>query len=152
MQVEPQLILEILGFVGGLLAVYVKLSTKLATIEVKVETIWSSLVRRAFSEAVNKGMGTLNSPLLLKQEALDLMAPMAKELRDFYASEGRKYVGDDEALMLAIESKFGDKIVKEVCVPNALASHACLLIAIAVAKSTNVVDNRTLQRKRRRAV
>lgn len=110
---------------------------RLGRMELKVDTMWDFLLRRAQSEAVQKGFATMNSPMIIQDHAFDIMAPVAAQLRSFYASFSNP--PDDSELALLIEREFGDKILHEVCVPHGLLMGACLPVAIAVAKGTNKV-------------
>lgn len=104
---------------------------KITTIEVKVNTMWHFLMRRGEAEAVHKGWATMNSPIVVNQDAKELLAPMAEELRAFY--EKNQKVTDFE-LALAIEKQFGERLAKEICIPNGFSLGACLVIAVSVAK------------------
>src|SRR5438046_568275 len=68
----------------------IKNAAKIASIEVKVDTLWDFQIRRGFSEAVQKGIGTMNSPLILTEEAKSWLDCMAAELRRFYQTIGHK--------------------------------------------------------------
>lgn len=112
-----------------------RLSTQNARIdrlEDKVTTIWEFQMRRAATEAIQKGIGYMNSPLIIDQEAKAWFDELAEKLQAFYASLDKNI--SDTDLALEIEKKFGDDIVKVVCIPKGLYQGACLLIAAAVAK------------------
>lgn len=110
---------------------------RLAKIELKVDTMWDFLMRRAQSEAVQKGLATMNSPMMVKDDALSIMAPLAVRLRGFYESMLVK--PDDTHLALLIEAEMGDDILRDICIPHGLLMGACLPLAVAVAKSSNQV-------------
>lgn len=118
----------ILSFLG---AVHLN-GTRSAKIEVKVDTMWDFLMRRALSEGLEKGVLKVNSPVVISDEAKKWMAGMAIELQQFYRKLGRNLT--DRELAYEIERRFGDEILKKVCIPNGLYSGACLLIAMEVAK------------------
>lgn len=105
---------------------------KLAGLEVKVNTVWDFLMRRAMSEAIHSGVGGLNSPFELKPAAKEWMQVMASDLRAFYAKLGRKLT--DAELALEIERHFGQRILEQVCIPHGIYQGACLLIAVELAK------------------
>ncbi len=108
-------------------------AVKLTTIEVKVETIWSFLMKRALSEALIQGVATRNSPVRVTDDAKRWMTPLMPAIRDFYAKLGRRNITDAE-LALEIERRFGDRILHEVCIPHGLYMGACLLIAVQALK------------------
>lgn len=111
---------------------FVLFSTKFARLTLQVETMWSFLVRRGQAEAVRSGIATLNSPIVMGEEAKGWMAHMASELRELRIKLGTKI--NDEQLAFEIEKVFGERILKEVCIPHGLMLGACLQIAVAVAK------------------
>lgn len=111
---------------------FVMISVRFAKLELKVDTMWSFLVRRGQAEAVRTGIATLNSPIIVNEEAKEWMRHMGPELRAIRAG----LVPDisDDKLAFVIEGKLGDRILKEVCIPKGLMLGACLQIAVAVAK------------------
>lgn len=115
---------------------------ELAEIKIKVETMWNFLLKRGVAEGVNNGMLTMNSPVRLTPESARVMEHMAAELTAF---RDEKFPAADEKLLaLEIEKAFGDRLVKEVCVPNNISYGVCLLIATAVARGghplTEILD------------
>ncbi len=116
----------------ALLGVGYTLSVRLAKLELKVDTIWEFLIRRAFSEAIQKGIATLNSPVVVTQAAKAMMDPLAFALRTFYINHGHHLT--DTELMMEIERQFGDEILHKICIPNGFLAGACLVIAAQVAK------------------
>lgn len=115
-----------------------EISRKLTELEVKVETMWLFHLRRGMAEAVDKGVGTLNSPLVLNEKARQMFGPFGGELEVFYSGLDRTL--SDSELALEIERKFGDRILKEVCLPNDMKYGACLLIAVSLAKQGSKID------------
>lgn len=111
---------------------FVLFSTKFARLSLQVETMWSFLVRRGQAEAVRTGIATLNSPIVMGEEAKTWIAHMAPELRELRIKLGPKIT--DDQLAFEIEKAYGERILKEVCIPHGLMLGACLQIAVAVAK------------------
>ncbi len=105
----------------------------ITTLDVKVETIWSFLMKRALSEAIVQGVATHNSPVRVTDEAKRWMSDLIAPIRNFYAKLGRRNITDAE-LAMEIERRFGDRILNEVCIPHGLYMGACLLIAIQAIK------------------
>ena len=125
----------ILGIILSTLGLVTSLYTsliKMAKMEVQVDTMWEFLMKRAISEAVNKGAATLNSPLVFTEEAKSWFAPMKIELQEIYAKQGQKW--KESQLCLEIEKQLGERILKEVCIPYKLYQGSCLLIAAEIAK------------------
>jgi hypothetical protein len=119
----------------GLVALVVRASMRLARVEVKVDTMWAFQMRRAMSEAVTSGIGSLNSPIKFREEAVAALEPIRSDLVDFWARLPPR-VRDAEAALL-IEGRFGDEILQRICIPFKLSHGACLLLALAVAKQSN---------------
>ncbi len=94
-------------------------AVKITTLDVKVETIWSFLMKRALSEAIVQGVATHNSPVRVTDEAKRWMSDLIPPIRDFYAKLGRRNITDAE-LAMEIERRFGDRILNEVCLPHGL--------------------------------
>jgi hypothetical protein len=107
--------------------------TRLARLELKVDTIWDFLIRRALSEAVNKGVGTVQSPFQPSAQARAYFGGLVNELREFYRTVGCKLRSDRE-LFVAVERRFGERFLREVCIPHGLDAGACIHAAIALMK------------------
>ena len=108
------------------------IGVRLAVVEVKVDTVWSALMRRAEASAVNSGMATMNSPLTFGDEQISWMDGLASDLQASFRADWAHL--DDDDLCLALERKFGSRIQIEVCIPHGLADLSCLLLACAVAR------------------
>jgi len=121
-----------LGLLGATLAWLANMHWRLAQIAVKVETMWQFQLRRGIAEAVHHGMATVNSPFVITEEAKSWLDDLAVPLRQLYQKLGR-HVSDTD-LLIEIELRFGDEIVKKVCIPHGVDQGVCLVIALAVAK------------------
>ncbi len=110
-------------------------AVKLTTIEVKVATMWNFLLRRAKGEAVLSGLADFNSPLVVKDSAKSLVP---QDLRDkiVLAFADQPELSDVE-MAVAIELRFGDEILREMCVPHGLYMGACLMICMAVVRDSH---------------
>lgn len=104
--------------------------------EVKIDTLWDFQMRRGAGELVQKGHASMNSPIVLNDEAKKWMHELAEELRSFYSRMGRHL--SDRDLAIEIERKYGDDIMRKVCIPNGISEGACLIIAMEVAKEINL--------------
>jgi hypothetical protein len=134
--------IAILSSVGGWIYTYfhsqhsdeerlAALELRFAEYGVKVDTLWDFLFRRGASEAVQRGLGVMNSPIVINDGAKAWFDGMRNELQAWYLLHTDL---TDSDLMIAIEQNFGDRILREVCIPNGIYQGACLLIATAVAK------------------
>lgn len=94
----------------------------------RVNTLWGFLLSRGIAEAVTKGVATMNSPITVTEEAKAWFEPIVAQLRTFYDGEGRGL--SDVNLAIEIERRFGDRILKEICIPHGLFMGACLVIAL----------------------
>jgi hypothetical protein len=122
----------------ALVGFLVKGSMRLGALEVKVETMWAFQMRRAVSETITTGLGQLNSPLHFTDAAIAALEPMRQQLLEFWKSVPPGTT-DGEALLL-IEARFGDEILKYVCIPCSLSNGACLLLALTIAKQSNEIS------------
>ena len=126
---ELEAIFNTAASVMALLGVLWIIAVKITAMEVKIETVWGFLMKRALSEAVVMGVATHNSPVRVTDEAKRWMSELMPPIREFYAKLGRRNITDAE-LAMEIERRFGDRILHEVCLPHGLFMGSCLLIAI----------------------
>lgn len=124
--------------IGGLLY---QITTRLARLELKVDTMWDFVMRRALAEGVAKGIGTLNSPFLLVDEAKVWFEPLRDDLHKFYRERGFRL--SDKEMFQAIEREFGARLLVDICIPHKLYAGACVLAAIEVAKEGVAIDSKT---------
>jgi hypothetical protein len=108
---------------------------RLVKLEQRLDNLWDFQLRRASVEALQRGIGKMNSPLILSEEAKSWMAELAAELKTFYRRFGRTL--SVAQLAEEIERRYGDEIVKKVCIPHGLFQGACLLIAMEVAREVD---------------
>jgi hypothetical protein len=131
---EP--ILNSIAAVTSLLGLIWLSAVKITAMEVKINTVWGFLMKRALSEALVQGVATHNSPVQVTDEAKRWMRDLISPIRDFYATLGRRNITDAE-LALEIERRFGDRILNEVCIPHGLFMGACLLITVQAVKEAS---------------
>ena len=122
----------------GLLLFIIKVSMAIGVLKLKVDTMWAFQMRRAMSEAVDDGVGSLNSPLVFSDDARERLNPIKQDLIAFYAKLPPKLT--DGEILLKIEHEFGDRLLIMVCVPCGLSHGACLLLAMAIARQTDTLD------------
>lgn len=105
---------------------------RIVAVEDKIMTLWDFQLRRARVEALQAGIGKMNSPFQINDEAKAWIGEMANELRAFYRRLGRLMT--EAELVAEIEKRWGKELVEKVCIPHGLYQGACLLIAMEVAK------------------
>jgi len=111
---------------------------RLGAVEVKVDTMWAFQIRRGMVEVVERGAGTMSSPLTFSKEALEALDPLKHALILFY--KGLPKGKSDADVLLEIEAQFGEQLLEKVCLPCRLSHGACLLLAYAVAKQAPILD------------
>ena len=111
---------------------YILDKNKFNSLENKLDTIWDYLIKRAETEFIIKGLGTINSPYLITAEVRSWYEPISKELKTFYIRTGVNLTSQE--LFVMIHKEFGDWIKDNICIPHGLESGSCILAAIAVAK------------------
>lgn len=107
---------------------------RIARLEVRVDTIWEFLMKKAIGEALSKGVATMNSPLVPHEQVYEWFKDLKDDLEKWYKEQGAGKT--DNELALLVEQKFGDKILKEISLPHDLTHSAALVVAIAIAKGT----------------
>jgi hypothetical protein len=131
-----QLITGLLLFLLALLIstgiAYVLDRIKYKNIEDRLDLVWDYLIKRAETEFILKGLGTINSPYLITDEVRSWYAPIAKDLKNFYNKVGINLTNRE--LFTMIDKEFGEWIKINVCIPHGLEAGSCILAAIAVAK------------------
>jgi hypothetical protein len=132
--------------VATLVAMVFGVVARLSKAEVKIETMWDIHMRNAVMSAVNKGAATLNSPLTIEVDAQGWCDSMKDDLQAFYASLPKPI--SDRDLILKICTKFANRMLHEVCMPNGAMEGVCLLVAASVAKNDPVITLPELDVKR----
>lgn len=133
------ILFSIITAIASVLSVLVIHITKLATLELKVNTLWDYLMRTAFGEATDRGVGTMNSPFLINDDVLHWFDYMKSDLKRVYRECQYKKFSERE-MIIEIERQLGERIMKEVCMPRKVYHGAALLIAAAVAKDCKKID------------
>lgn len=138
MNLEQITLADVVAFLA-IAGVFYHTVTKIATMELKVDTIWTFLLKRGVAETVQGGFATMNSPLLINERGLSAMKPLIPDLKLFAKTLKRKM--SDGEIMMTIERKFGERLFKEVCIPNNMHLGACLVVALAIVKQPNQVTS-----------
>lgn len=130
---EIGIIVSLLQGAVSLLGLVYALGVKFTRLEVKVDTMWDFQMRRAVTEGVRKGVIKMNSPISITDKARASMENLTSDLRQFYSTFYGRSIPERD-LWVAIEREYGDRILREVCIPNGLDHGACIIIALAVAR------------------
>lgn len=131
-------VLSIITMVGSVIGFIWLSASRIAKLEVKVDTIWDYLIKKAMTDALNSGMATQNSPIHITDEikarvTAHIGYKLYNSLRKLYKEHQQL---SDNALALKIQQQFGEQIAKEMCIPNEdLSYETCLFIALEIAKS-----------------
>jgi hypothetical protein len=104
-------------------------TAELEKLKVCVDTMWLFQLRRGLTEVETKGLGKINSPVQLTDQANELMKPLLRDLREFYETINGEQLGIVE-LAVAIEQQFGHRLIEEVCKKVGITDAACLVLAI----------------------
>lgn len=118
-------------------------ASRIARLEVKVDTIWDYIIKKAMTDALSKGVATQNSPITVPEEVRKWVAAsidndLYRALRELY-KEHKKL--SDNNLALKIQEKLGAQIAKEMCIPNDNLNYdSCLFIALELAKNGTTKD------------
>ncbi len=121
-----------------------------SAITVKVDTLWNFLMRRGIVEATQKGLGVINSPFTLSTDTKEwlLNHPIVSDIKKFCGNNGKGISNVD--LAVKIERKFGERIVKEICIPKNISDGACLVLALEAARIERRLKNTEHFPERRR--
>src|SRR6266404_2873497 len=76
---------------------------RFAKLELKVDTLWDYLMRRAMSETVTKGLGSIHSPVKFTDETRSWYAGMVEDLKKYYRLIGYRHT--DRELFMEIEAR-----------------------------------------------
>jgi hypothetical protein len=127
--------LALLGTGLTVLGLQWRFATRIARIELKVDTVWDFIIRRAQVEVVNVGWGTKKSPLVLNPATLQSIMPFIVDIVAFYARLiAREPQISERELFIAIERQFGERIVETVCIPHKVNLGACIVAVLEACK------------------
>ena len=134
----------------GLVVWMGKLTWMFAQVNIKVDTMWAFSLQRGMLEGIKRGDASYASPYTVSGESLAWFDHngFAADLRKLYAACPPGI--PDLDLAYKIQAQFGERLIREVCVPKGVLAGYTLVVAVAVAKSTNVVDidgNPTMTRR-----
>ena len=135
-------LVTIFGACMAFLFTIVKVSMRVAALELKVDTMWGFQMRRSMSEVATTGIGKMNSPLQFSDEAVERLEPIRDELVSWYKTRPPHERRGDASLLIGIEQEFGDRLLNMICIPCGLSYGACLLVALFVAKGSTDLNLR----------
>lgn len=131
-------LLSVFGAVGYFAQRLFSVGRQMGQIEIKVDTMWAFQMRRTMSDAVASGLGSVNSPFKFNEDMRHALAPMKAELIEFWKTLPNGI--EDSAALLKIEAQFGEQILRLVGLPFGLTHDACLLLALTIAKQSNIIE------------
>src|SRR5271166_3409193 len=113
------------------------LLTRLTRIELKVETMWDFLFKRALSETVAKNLASINSPFRITSEGRKNFTGIENELKEFYLINKNLFDRNDKRMFIELQNKFGNRILNEIAIPNKMIYSDCMLIAMEISREIN---------------
>ena len=130
-----------IGGIFSLIATIFWFGKRFAAVEFKVDTLWDFIMRRGLVAALNKGLVTMNSPITVPASSLQIYAGMIEDLQRWYVNVGkeieRKSASEQDKernMFAAVEHYFGDRIVKEICIPHRMDVGECVVTALAICR------------------
>ncbi len=116
-------ILTIIFTLGSLLYYTV---TKIARIELKVDTLWDFIIRRAVGETISKGLGSFNSPFEVHENICELVRPYVPQIEAKLGKDKLKKISNRD-LFIYIEKNYGEMFFAKICAPYGFNKGACVL-------------------------
>jgi hypothetical protein len=110
----------------------IELAVWRSKIEFMVGELWASQGRRGTTAAVIKGLGEVHSPLKATVKGREIFAAITPDIDAFYRTEGHTL--DEGMLRAKLESLFGDRIMREICIPHHFMQSECIEIAVAIVR------------------
>jgi hypothetical protein len=129
-----EFLLGVLTALASLFASIFWASRRLARLELKTDTMWDFIMHRALAEVIRKNYGMENSPLKIADHIRSSYGPLADDLRNFFKKAGRQMT--DRELFIEIQTQFGERIFREVCMPQGMEMGACVLVACEIARES----------------
>lgn len=108
------------------------IESRLKASEDRGDVTWKFLMRRALAEGTFAGvLSEEDGTVRAHDDAKELLRPMRPALRKFYRAN-RDLTPD--RMFAAFEEEFGERLMREVCIPRGMSSGACVYAAIDVAR------------------
>jgi len=120
--------------VTGIIGVAAYSVNRFIRLEHKIDVLWDFHMRRAKTEFVAKDLGTINSPIFLNPGTRGWYGGMAADLKMFYDKVGSRLT--ERELFIEIEQRFGDRLLKEICIPHGLTAGVGILGAMAICRES----------------
>lgn len=124
----------------------VKSDGRVTQLEMKEDRRAKSIIRRGFVEAVNAGLLTQTAGAdgrmiwLVAGKAREAYAPLMVDLRELATSLSKNgKPPSDVSLVLAIEDRFEDWLLINVCLKIGVYDYGCMAIASALARETDSI-------------
>lgn len=108
--------------------------TKHSSVQEQVTDLWAYIRRRAYAEAIEKGiLEEHHARLSVKAKQVFKADPLlGQDLWQYYQNGGHELREDQ--LFVEIEKRFGERIVTSICIPLGIHAGACLLAAIQLCR------------------
>ena len=110
-------------------------ATRLAKMEVKVDTLWAFQMRRGVAEALQTQLATMDSPMIFHEKAIKALEPLRDSLVEFAASRKNEPPLD---LAIDIERQFGSELLMQFCIPLGARSGHVLIGGLTRGNRKNV--------------
>lgn len=135
MVIDTGMWVAIVGLVFAIAAGFTKVIYRIGGLELKINTVWDFLMRRAEVELVNRGWGTKHSPVKLTVTVFESILPLISNIITFYAKlkEDRPNIADRD-IFIAIEQRFGEQLVEQICIPMNVQLGACVVAVMESCK------------------
>ncbi len=114
---------------------FTEIDKRFLSFEFKLDALWDYNIRRARSETLYKGFGKEESPLVINDDIKKIYERYLPELKTYYEKISGHLLTYKE-LFILIDQEFGERFVREVCVPYNMASGACIDIACTLCKES----------------
>jgi hypothetical protein len=112
---------------------------RVVKMEIRVNLLWDFLMRRAISEAIDKGFATINSPIKIQPHGVNIFSEeWRNKLKGAFLNHKKM---TDKELFAAIDAKFGTELLKEICITQkpVLSNGECIIIAMAIIRGNDLI-------------
>lgn len=114
-----------------------RLAQKLATTDVKVNTLWDYHIRHSVMTGILNDTLKVNSPIQVTEKGMEWFRDIIPELHEWYGKNGN-YKLPDRDLFVALERDLGKKIISQVATPHSIHAGEAMAIAIAICRAYKI--------------
>lgn len=112
-----------------------RLASKIATTDVKVNTLWDYHIRRSVVAGLNNETLRVNSPIQATTKGEEWFKDVSEDLLKWYKTCSNCKSMSDRDLFVAIEKEFGKRITSEIAIPNNVHPGEAIAIAVALCRA-----------------